>query len=677
MRRVVSLIAVALFATSSVGTSTFGTPGTPGTLGTQGTQGTLGTLNTDWTHYGGNAASQKYSPLDQINKDTVGKLKIAWQWTSPDNAVVADNPLSRPGMYHDTPLMVKGVLYTVTSLGQIAAINPATGESIWVFDPASWKAGRPGNLGFVHRGLSYWSEPSTLGPGGLKERLLLGTSDAYLISVDAKTGALDTSFGQGGRVDLMDGLAHAVRSRNYSVTAAPVVCRDVVVVGASIHDVPTHKEGPRGDISGYDVRTGKKLWTLHAVPQKGDFGNETWGDDSFTYTGGTNVWTNMSADEELGYVYLPFGTPTDDWYGGHRPGANLFAESLVALDARTGERKWHFQAVHHGVWDYDLPSAPILADIRVDGKDIKAVAQVSKQGFTYVFDRRTGVPVWPIEERPVPQSTVPGERSSPTQPFPTRPPAFERQGVSESDLIDFTPELRAAALEAIKPFDYGPLFTPPSEKGAIALPGWVGGANWAGAAFDPEHGTLYVPSMTSPIVIQLVKPDPEKSNLLYVRGGVQAPPTLDSLPLLKPPYGRVTAIDLHKGDIKWVSPVGDGPRDHPLLKDLNLPPLGAALRNAPLVTKSLLFIATGQGTLGSGRNLPLGDRPLSTGLTAEPIKLRAYDKATGALLWDFTTPSRPLASPMTYFHQGVQYLVVAAGSGASAELIAFTLETTK
>ena len=249
--------------------------------------------------------------------------------------------------------------------------------------------------------------------------------------------------------------------------------------------------------------------------------------------------------------------------------------------------------------------------------------------------------------------------------------------MSDSDLIDFTPELRAAALEAIKPFDYGPLFTPPSEKGAIALPGWVGGANWAGAAFDPEHGMLYVPSMTSPIVIQLVKPDPEKSNLLYVRGGVQAPPTLDSLPLLKPPYGRVTAIDLHKGDIKWVSPVGDGPRHHPLLKDLNLPPLGAALRNAPLVTKSLLFIATGQGTLGSGRNLPVGDRPLSTGLTAEPIKLRAYDKATGTLLWDFTTPSRPLASPMTYSYQGVQYLVVAAGSGASAELIAFSLEATK
>ncbi len=620
----------------------------------------------EWTHYGGNAASQKYSALDQINKDTVGKLKIAWRWTSPDNAVVAANPLSRPGMYHDTPLMVKGVLYTVTSLGQIAALNPATGASLWVFDPANWKSGRPGNLGFVHRGISYWTD-------GTKERLLLGTSDAYLISVDAKSGALDTTFGQGGRIDLMAGLANAVRSTNYSVTAAPIICRDVVVVGASIHDGPTHKEWPRGDVSGFDVRTGKRLWTLHSIPQKGEFGNETWGDDSFSYSGSTNVWTNMSADEELGYVYLPFGTPTDDWFGGHRPGANLFAESLVALDVKTGKRMWHFQAVHHGIWDYDLPAAPVLADIRVDGKVIKAVAQVSKQGFTYVFDRRTGVPVWPIEERPVPQSTVPGERSSPTQPFPTKPPAFERQGVTASDLIDFTPELKQAALEAIKPFNYGPLFTPPTEQGTIALPGWVGGANWAGAAFDPEQGTLYVPSLTSPIVIQLVKPDPTKSNLLYVRGGVQVPPTLDGLPIVKPPYGRVTAINLNQGDTKWVAPVGDGPRNHPLLKDLNLPALGAALRNAPMVTKSLLFIATGQGNLGGGRALPVGGRPLSTGLPPEPVKLRAFDKATGALLWEFVPPSQPLASPMTYSYQGVQYLVVAAGSGLSAELIAFTL----
>jgi quinoprotein glucose dehydrogenase len=636
--------------------------------------GTLGTLSGgEWTHYGGNAASQKYSPLDQINKDNVGKLTIAWRWASPDNEIVAANPTSRPGMYNDTPLMVKGVLYTVTSLGQIAAINPGTGQTIWQFDPANWKTGRPGNLGFVHRGIAYWSDPSTaLGAGGPKERLLLGTNDAYLIAVDAKTGALDTAFGEAGRVDLMAGLAHAVRATNYSVSAAPIICRDVVVVGASIHDGPTQKEWPRGDVSGFDVRTGKRLWTLHSIPQKGEFGNETWRDDSASYSGSTNVWTNMSADEELGLVYLPFGTPTDDWYGGHRPGANLCAESLVALDARTGKRAWHFQAVHHGLWDYDFPAAPILIDIRVNGKDIKAVAQVSKQGFTYVFDRKTGTPVWPIEERAVPQSTVPGERTSPTQPFPTRPPAFERQGVTENDLIDFTPELRQLAIETIKPFDHGPIFTPPSERGAIQNPGWAGGANWAGAAVDPETGMLYVPSMTSPIVVQLIKPDAAKSNLLYLRGGLMMPPSLDGLPITKPPYGRVTAIDLQKGDIKWTSPVGDGPRDHPLLRGLKLPPLGAPIRNAPMVTKSLLFIAMGQGNLGGGQALPVGGRPLSPPYQ-EPIKLRAYNKATGVPVWEFTPPSRPMASPMTYLFQGKQYLVVATGSGPSAELIAFTL----
>jgi quinoprotein glucose dehydrogenase len=623
----------------------------------------------EWTHYSGNAASHKYSPLDQINKDNVGKLSIAWRWSSPDNAVVEANPTARPGGYADTPLMIKGVLYTVTSLGQIAAIDPATGQSIWTLDPLNWKTARPGNLGYVHRGIAHWSDPAA---GGSKDRLILGTHDAYLISVDAKTGKLDPTFGDGGKVDLMGTMPYAVRATNYSVSAAPVICKDVIVVGASIHDGPTHKEWPRGDVSGFDVRTGKRLWTIHSIPQKGEFGNETWGDDSWTYTGSTNVWTNMSADDELGHVYLPFGTPTDDFYGGHRPGNNLFAETIMALDVKTGKRVWHFQGVHHGVWDYDFPAAPILVDINVNGKPIKALAQVSKQGFTYVLDRRNGNPVWPIEERAVPQSTVPGEKTSATQPHPTKPPAFERQGVTESDLIDYTPELKAAALEVFKNFETGPLFTPPSEKGTIVNPGWAGGANWAGAAFDPDTGILYVPSMTSPIVVQLVKPNPERSNLLYARGGVQMPPTLDSLPLLKPPYGRVTAIDLNKGDTKWVAAIGDGPRNHPLLKDLNLPAMGAPIRNAVLVTKSLLFVAMGAGNLGGGQNLPVGGRPL-TKPQIEPTKLRAYDKTTGASLWEFESPLRPMASPMSYSFNGKQYIVVAAGNGQNAELIAFAL----
>ncbi len=621
----------------------------------------------EWTHYGGNAGSQKYSPLDQINKDTLARMAVAWRWSSPDNAIVTANPLMRPGMYGDTPLMVTGVLYTVTSLGQIAAINPGSGETIWVFDPGSWKAGRPGNLGFVHRGLAYWSN-------GARERLLLGTGDAYLISVDAKTGALDPAFGDHGRVDLMAGVAHAVRAANYSVTAAPIICRNVIVVGASIHDGPTNKEWPRGDVSGFDVRSGKRLWTLHAIPQKGEFGHDSWSDDSASYTGSTNVWTNMSADEELGLVYLPFGTPTNDFYGGHRPGANLFAESLVALDARTGDRVWHFQAVHHGLWDYDFPAAPVLIDLHVDGRDVKAIAQVSKQGFTYVFDRRDGTPVWPIEERAVPQSDVPGERTSPTQPFPTKPPAFDRQGVSEDDLIDFTPELKDHAREAIKAFSYGPLFTPPSERGTLVLPGWVGGANWAGAAVDPETRNLYVPSLTSAIVVQLTKPDAKASNFLYRRGATLMPPTLDGLPLIKPPYSRVTALDLNRGEMIWASPTGDGPRDHPLLRELNLPPLGAGVRTAALVTKSLLFIAMGQGNIGAQNPVAVGGRPLSPRRAPEAIKLHAFDKQTGAHLWEMATPAGPLASPMTYLYRGTQYVVVAAGGGLAAELTAFKVQ---
>ncbi|MDH4063132.1 MAG: pyrroloquinoline quinone-dependent dehydrogenase [Acidobacteriota bacterium] len=620
----------------------------------------------EWTHYAGNAGSQKYSPLDRIARDNIGRLRVAWRWTSPDNALVAEQPLLRPGMYHDTPLMVKGTLYTVTSLGQIAALDPATGQARWVFDPESWKSGRPGNLGFVHRGLAYWSD-------GTRERLLLGTGDAYLLSVDASTGRLDPAFGDRGRVDLMAGVAYATRAASYSVSAAPVVCRGVVVVGASIHDGPTHKEWPRGDVRGFDVRTGRQLWTLHAIPQAGEVGHDTWQGDAASYTGSTNVWTNMSADEALGYVYLPFGTATNDFYGGHRLGANLFAESLVAVDARTGRRVWHYQMVHHGVWDYDLPAAPSLVDLTVDGREVKAIAQVTKQGFTFVFDRRTGKPVWSIEERRVPQSAVAGERTSPTQPFPSRPPAFERQGLTDDDLVDFTPELRDRALDVLANYDRGPLYTPPSERGTVALPGWVGGANWGGAAVDPLTGRLYVPSITSPSVLQLLKPDPEASNFLFRRGGVTMPPTLDGLPIVKPPYSRVTAIDLTRGELRWTTPLGDGPRAHPLIRDLNLPPLGSGLRGSPLVTRTLLFVAMGQGSIGLGRAVTVGGRPPSRILPPEPPALVAFDKDTGEVVWSTVPSGRPVASPMTYLVNGVQYLVVATGLGPTAGLVAYSL----
>ena len=620
---------------------------------------------TEWRYYGGDAASTKYSPLNDINPANVKNLQVAWRWASPDNEIVKAHPSSRPGAFQDTPIMVGGVLYTVTSLGVFAALDPTTGRTLWQHDPEVWKKGRPPNLGFTHRGVAYWSD-------GTARRIISGTHDAYLVSLDAETGRPDPAFGVEGRVDVIDGLPYAERMRNYAINSTPVVVKDVVIAGSNIGDGPFSKEQPRGDIFGFDVRTGKKLWTFHSVPQAGEYGHETWEDGSAEYTGNTNVWSMISVDESLGYVYLPFGTPTDDYYGGHRPGDNLFAESLVCLDATTGKRIWHFQAVHHGLWDYDFPAAPILVDITVNGRRINAVAQVSKQGFVYVFDRQTGTPIWPIEERAVPQSTVPGERTARTQPIPTRPPAFDRQGFLDGDVVDFTPELRAQALEVLKQFDRGPLFTPPSERGTIQMPGNVGGADWGGAAVDPATAMLYVPSLTSPIVDQIVKVDPTRGNLAYRRGGIGNLPTLDGIPLYKPPYSRVTAYDLNTGTLAWQVPLGDGPRNHPLLKHLELGPLGNGQRGSPLVTASLLFVSQASGGLGRGEQLKVGTREL-TPLVPEPPKFRAFDKKTGDLLWEYELPLGPAASPMTYSYAGKQFIVVAIGNGLQTELIALAL----
>ncbi len=624
-----------------------------------------GTPIGEWRHYAGNGASTKYSPLDRITAANVGRLEVAWQWSSPDNAIAAVNSEVRPGAYQDTPLMVNGVLYTETSLGIFVALDPATGKVLWQYDPESWKGGRPPNLGYTHRGMAYWTD-------GRSERLLSGTHDAYIVSIDAKTGKLDPAFGVNGRVDASQYVALADRTKNYAINSAPVIVKDVVITGANIPDNVLNKEAPRGDVSGYDVRTGKRLWTFRSIPQPGELGNDTWENGSAEYSGNTNVWSMMSVDKELGYVYLPFGTPTNDYYGGDRHGANLFAESLVCLDATTGRRIWHFQAVHHGLWDYDFPAPPILADITVDGRRIKAVAQVSKQGYVYVFDRVTGAPVWPIEERPVPQSSMTGEKTAPTQPIPSKPPAFEQQGFTERDVIDFTPALKAQALEVLKSFDHGPLFTPPTERGAVQAPGNVGGANWGGAAFDPETNRLFVPSLNNPIIVQLVKPDAGRGNIQYRRGGTQNLPTLDGLKLWKPPYSSVTAYDLNSGRLAWRAPTGDGPRNHPLLKDLNLGPLGSGTRGGPLVTKTLLFVTELSGGLGGGEALPVGGRPLTT-MSLDPPRIRAFDKATGERVWEKEVPLRPAASPMTYLYQGRQYLVVAVGGGVEARLVAFAL----
>jgi quinoprotein glucose dehydrogenase len=613
----------------------------------------------EWRNYFGGADGAKYSPLAQINGGNIQDVRVAWRWASADRDLQKANPRLRSGRNEETPLMVNGVLYTVTGLGLVAALDPATGQTRWVYDPESYKSGTPNNGGFLQRGLAYWTD-------GKAERLLIGTADGYLLSVDARTGKPDPQFGSNGKVDLTIGVRDAVRATNFTARR-PLVAGDIIVVGNSIQDQVFNKEAPPGYVHAFDVRTGTLRWTFHTVPKPGEFGHATWLGDSAEYTGSTNVWSSGVYDPELDYVYLPTSTPTNNYYGGHRLGDNLFAESLVCLEAKTGRRVWHFQAVHHGVWDYDFPTHPILGDITVNGRRIKAVIQISKQAFTYVFDRKTGEPVWPIEERPVPASRVPGERLSPTQPFPTKPPPFDLQGSTEDTLIDFTPELRKRALEHLQQFEHGPLFTPPApDKSTLFVPGIAGGANWGGAGFDPESGVLYVPSRNFPTALRLIPVDPKQGNMRYVRADLNSGPgtnLAEGLSIFKPPYSRVTAIDLNSGTHRWMTPIGNGPRNHPLLKGLNLPPLGDRLQNvSALVTRALLFIGT----------IPIPGVP-----GADPDATRklihVFDKETGKLVRAIELEGSSVAAPMTYSHGGKQYIVVATGLGPSSELVALSL----
>ena len=431
-----------------------------------------GVSDGEWHYYNGDIGATKYSPLDQINKSNVADLRIAWRRPSVDPSISDKiSSLSLGDRFRATPLMIDGVLYSPNGVGLVEVFNAGTGATIWLQEPLD--EGLQAYRGTSTRGVAYWAD-------GNDERILVQRGE-YLIALNLKTGRPRPDFGEGGRVDLTAGLGEGAR---YRWTGASLVVRDVVVLGQSMLDTFMTKEDVRGDVRAFDVRTGELRWTFHTIPQAGEFGTETWEDNAWEYTGHAPVWPPFSADPELGYVYLPVTSPTSDMYGGHRGGDNLYGQSLVCVDAETGERVWHFQLVHHGLWDYDPPAAPILMDITVDGRDIKAVVQVTKQAFAFVFDRVTGAPVWPIKEQSVPQSMTPGERAAPTQPFPTKPPAFDRQGSAEDNLIDFTPELRAEALQIVKRYTTGPLFTPPSVRGdgpnenlgTIQLPGSQGGA---------------------------------------------------------------------------------------------------------------------------------------------------------------------------------------------------------
>ena len=637
-----------------------------------------GAAGGEWRSYAGDTGSTKYSPLAQITSENVGDLAVAWRWESVDArfdlemlraqypALQISNDTSTVSIsgLKGTPLMVGDTLYLNTALSQVAAIDAATGETRWVYDPKSYAAGIPIMVvGFSSRGLAYWTD-------GQAERIIWATGDAMLHAVDALTGAPVREFGDRGRVDLMRGIRHSRRDPppiNFSVTSPPVVCNDVIIVGSAVSDQPRFKESPPGYVRGFDARTGELRWTFHTIPLPGEVGYDTWRDGSASYTGNANVWTMMSADADLGYAYLPVGSATNDHFGGHRPGTNLFANSLVCVECATGKRVWHFQLVHHDLWDYDPPAAPNLVDITVDGQAIKAVAQVTKQAFTFVFDRVTGEPVWPIEERAVPASDVPGEWTSPTQPFPTRPPPYDRQGVTEADLIDLIPELRSDAIEILRGYVHGPMFTPPSligtgpgdTRGTIEIPGYTGGANWNGAAFDPQTGLLYVPSATQPIVPALVELGSERSNLRYSRGRMRPPAGPDGLPLVKGPYGRITAIDLTRGEIAWQRANGVGSpaiRDHERLRGVDLPLLGDG-RDFLLLTRTLLF--SGQQTPG----------------TDGAWVLAARDKATGEPLAEIPLPGRAIGAPMSYEADGRQFiaLTVLGLRGGPPELVALAI----
>jgi quinoprotein glucose dehydrogenase len=612
-----------------------------------------------WLYYGGDRNFTRYSPLDQINRDNVAKLKIAWRKPAVDPEVMAKHPDLRVNAYlKSTPIMVDGILYVPNALGLTTALDPETGRTRWeqtAFDETEMQ-------GQSARGIDIWRAG---------DQRLIAVRGEYLYALSPETGKPFTGFGDKGRVRLHRDSPLAAPFR---WTSGPIIVKDVIVIagngGGGGDSASIRKEAAPEDIRGYDVRTGELRWTFHVVPRPGEFGEDTWDAEFLKMAGDLGSWVPLSADEELGYVYVPLTAPTATYYGGHRKGDNLFASSLVALDAKSGKRVWHFQMVHHDLWEYDNVSPPTLGEITVNGRRIKAVMQASKNGFLFVLDRVTGQPVWPIEERLVPQSTVPGEYTSPTQPFPTKPPAFDRQGVSDDDLIDFTPELRTQAREILKDYVTGPMYTPPSlfsdeRKGTYFLPGNWGAGNWHTGAFDPETGIYYAVSHTLPGLYDLVLPTDQKATMKYVaksRGRVV--PTIDGLPLVKPPYGRITALNLNTGEQVWMAANGDGPRHHPLLKHLNLPPLGIPSRPAPLVTKTLLFLGEGSDAITGALEQPWGWGK----------KFRAYDKATGRVVSEMELPSGTTAAPMTYMVRGKQYIVVAIGDRKSPpEFVALTL----
>src|SRR5215471_8765906 len=682
-------------------------------------QGQQGAKNGEWPTYGGDLGSTRYSPLDQINANNFNRLEVAWRFKTDNLGPRAENNLE------GTPLMVKGVLYaTAGTRRSIVALDAATGELMWVHGENEGERGSVAPRQLSGRGLAYWAN-------GNDERIVYVTAGYRMVQLNAKTGQRISAFGKDGIVDLKedDDQPIDLMSSEIGLHSAPIVAQDVIVIGAAHKPggVPTSKTNVKGYVRGFDVRTGKRLWTFHTIPKPGEPGLDTWLNDSWSYTGNTGSWGQASIDEQLGTVYLGIEMPTGDYYGGHRPGNNLFGESIVAVDLHTGKMKWYYQYIHHGIWDMDNPCAPILADIMVNGQMVKAVAQPTKQAFLYVLNRETGKPIWPIEERPVEKGNVPGEWYAPTQPFPTKPPAYDRQGFLMDYLVDFTPELRAEAERLVAMYKIGPMFTPPvvsKAEGPLAtltLATAGGGSNWPGGSYDPETHTVYVSSQAQVTPIGLIPGVKARTDMDFQSGTVQpaggrggngrggaaagrggaqaggrggpdfvpspataaadpdAPPppaaaagggggggggtTVQGLPLIKPPYGSISAINLDRGDIAWQVPHGDTPdniRNHPLLRGMNIPRTGRPGTVGQLITKTLVIAGEkGSVTMPDGR---------------KGVYLRAYNKATGKDAGAVYMPAQQTGGPMTYMLNGKQYIVIAIGSGDySAEYRAYRL----
>ncbi len=580
----------------------------------------------EWPGVGNDPGCMRYSELDQINRENVKRLKPSWTFHTGELEGRAGKTIEC------TPIMIDGVMYVTTGYLRVVALDAATGNELWKFDPLRDHpfAHRVASGG-VNRGCAHWSD---LKPGG-ERRIIHGTSDGRLFSLDAKTGKLDPKFGAGGICNLREGLDPKVAALDYGPTSAPAIWNDTIIVGVSCGEGPGI--AAPGDIRAFDVHTGKEVWRFQTVPGPGEIGHETWKGDSWKGRGAANAWGGFSVDTRRGLVFAGLGSAAFDFYGGDRHGDNLFANCTIALDARTGKRLWHFQTLRHDLWDHDLPVYPNLVTVTREGKSIDAVAQVTKTGYVFVFDRETGKPVFDITEQHVPPSDIPGEQASPTQPVPTKPPPISAQLLDETNITNIGEANRASVLEQLKKIRGGPAFNPPSLHGTVVIPGYHGGANWSGASFDPTSGFLYVNSNNVPNIVTLVESKSRDKTRYgpYSTTGYAQFLDHEGYPAIKPPWGVLTAINLNTGEFAWQVPLGE----YEELTARGIPRTGTETFGGSIVTAGgLVFIA---GT--------------------KDERIHAFDKQTGKLLWEHPLPAGGYATPCTYMVKGRQYVVIAAG----------------